>query len=142
MKGESGGKKVNSQKPKPAKSGTKNPIESGTDQLALPWWVELLFVQIGLPDSLLRSFLKGRKNLKRFVQENQRPIGISLIGIVTLIYAYPVIRQARLHNQCLINAKKNLELIENDSRIKPFFNKEIMASNICNGGKVIQFNNQ
>jgi len=28
----------------------------------LPWWVELLFVQIGLPDSLLIKILKSKKN--------------------------------------------------------------------------------
>ena len=30
----------------------------------LPWWVELLFVQIGLPDSLLIKILKSKKILK------------------------------------------------------------------------------
>jgi len=29
----------------------------------LPWWVELLFVQIGLPDKLLIEILKAKKNL-------------------------------------------------------------------------------
>ena len=32
----------------------------------LPWWVELLFVQIGLPDKLLIKILKAKKNLKNF----------------------------------------------------------------------------
>ena len=27
----------------------------------LPWWVELLFIQIGLPDKLLIKLLKSRK---------------------------------------------------------------------------------
>ena len=27
----------------------------------LPWWVELLFVQIGLPDNLLIKILNGKK---------------------------------------------------------------------------------
>ena len=30
----------------------------------LPWWVELLFVQIGLPDKLLIKILNAKKNLK------------------------------------------------------------------------------
>ena len=29
---------------------------------SLPWWVELLFVQIGLPDKLLIKILKINKN--------------------------------------------------------------------------------
>ena len=30
----------------------------------LPWWVELLFVQIGLPDKLLIKLLKAKKVLR------------------------------------------------------------------------------
>ena len=30
----------------------------------LPWWVELLFVQIGLPDKLLIKILKAKKTSK------------------------------------------------------------------------------
>jgi len=30
----------------------------------LPWWVELLFVQIGLPDKLLIKILKANKTSK------------------------------------------------------------------------------
>ena len=30
----------------------------------LPWWVELLFVQIGLPDKLLIKLLKSKKKSK------------------------------------------------------------------------------
>ena len=41
----------------------------------LPWWVEVLFVQIGLPDSLLRGFLKKRKRIRQFTSENKKNIG-------------------------------------------------------------------
>ena len=34
----------------------------------LPWWVELLFVQIGLPDKLLIKILKTKKMLKNFLK--------------------------------------------------------------------------
>ena len=34
----------------------------------LPWWVEFLFVQIGLPDNLLIKILKAKKNLKIFLK--------------------------------------------------------------------------
>ena len=30
----------------------------------LPWWVELLFVQIGLPDKFLIKILKTKKKLR------------------------------------------------------------------------------
>ena len=31
----------------------------------LPWWVELLFVQIGLPDKFLIKILKAKKKSQR-----------------------------------------------------------------------------
>ena len=34
----------------------------------LPWWVELLFVQIGLPDKFLIKILKTKKNAKDFIK--------------------------------------------------------------------------
>ena len=34
----------------------------------LPWWVELLFVQIGLPDKLLIKILKAQKTSKEFIK--------------------------------------------------------------------------
>ena len=35
-------------------------------QAKLPWWVELLFVQIGLPDSWLSKYLKKKKEAINF----------------------------------------------------------------------------
>ena len=33
----------------------------------LPWWVELLFVQIGLPDKFLIKILKTKKKAKELI---------------------------------------------------------------------------
>ena len=33
----------------------------------LPWWIELLFVQIGLPDKFLIKILKAKKTSKEFI---------------------------------------------------------------------------
>ena len=33
----------------------------------LPWWVELLFVQIGLPDKLLIKILKAKKQYNELI---------------------------------------------------------------------------
>ena len=38
----------------------------------LPWWVELLFVQIGLPDNLLVKILKAKKTSKEFIKNNKK----------------------------------------------------------------------
>ena len=37
----------------------------------LPWWVELLFVQIGLPDKLLIKILKVKKTTKEFFKNDK-----------------------------------------------------------------------
>ena len=42
-------------------SSEKSKIGKGRD---LPWWVELLFVQIGLPDKFLIRILKAKKKSK------------------------------------------------------------------------------
>ena len=47
----------------------------------LPWWVEVLFVQIGLPDSMLRYFLKKRKKAKQLIVSNKKNISIALLTL-------------------------------------------------------------
>ena len=39
---------------------------------ALPWWVELFFVQIGLPEKLLIKILKINKSSKEFIQNDKK----------------------------------------------------------------------
>ena len=40
----------------------------------LPWWVELLFVQIGLPDKFLIKILNIKKNLKQSIKADKKLI--------------------------------------------------------------------
>jgi len=40
----------------------------------LPWWVELLFVQIGLPDKLLIKILKAKKNTKELIKNEKKSL--------------------------------------------------------------------
>ena len=61
----------------------------------LPWWVELLFVQIGLPDKLLIKILKLKKTSKEFIKNENKSIIIFLFVITTLAYFYPVIKHAK-----------------------------------------------
>ena len=72
---------------------------------SLPWWVELLFVQIGLPDSLLRSFLKGRKTTSVYINTNKRSILLTLSSIAVLLYINPLIEQSKNHNRCIRNSE-------------------------------------
>ena len=58
---------------------------SDKNQSKLPWWVELLFVQIGLPDSWLSKYLKKKKELLYFFNENRKNIVYSLIVFSAII---------------------------------------------------------
>ena len=40
----------------------------------LPWWVELLFVQIGLPDKLLIKLLKTKKKAKELIKNDKKSL--------------------------------------------------------------------
>ena len=56
-------------------------------QKDLPWWVELLFVQIGLPDKFLIKILKAKKNSRelKMLSTNFCYGGIEIYEIENLI---------------------------------------------------------
>ena len=62
------------------------------NQAKLPWWVELLFVQIGLPDSWLSKYLKKKKDAANFINENKKYIAYTAILISGILYIYPIVR--------------------------------------------------
>ena len=102
----------------------------------LPWWVELLFVQIGLPDKLLIKILKAKKTSKEFIKNEKKSIIIFLFVITTLAYFYPVIKHAKNKLDCEAIAKnyiiKNKNIIEiNNREIK------MLSTNFCYGGEEI-----
>ena len=71
----------------------------------LPWWVELLFVQIGLPDKLLIKILNAKKRSKELIKSDKKSIIIFLFVITTLAYFYPVIKHAKNKLDCEAIAK-------------------------------------
>ena len=99
----------------------------------LPWWVELLFVQIGLPDKLLVKILKAKRNSKELINNEKNSFITILILITSFIYFYPVIRYAKNKLDCEKIAKNYI--IENRNIVK-INNKElrILSTNFCNGG--------
>jgi len=99
----------------------------------LPWWVELLFVQIGLPDKLLVKILKAKRNSKELINNEKNLFITILILITSFIYFYPVIRYAKNKLDCEKIAKNYI--IENRNIVK-INNKElrILSTNFCNGG--------
>ena len=102
----------------------------------LPWWVELLFVQVGLPDKLLIKILKAKKTSKEFIKNENKLIIIFLFVITTLAYYYPVVKHAKNKLDCEAIAKnyiiKNKNIIGiNDREIK------MISTNFCYGGEEI-----
>ena len=102
----------------------------------LPWWVELLFVQIGLPDKLLIKILKSKKTSKEFVKNEKKSIIIFLFVITTLAYFYPVIKHAKNKLDCEAIAKN---YIIKNKNIIGINNREIkmISTNFCYGGEEI-----
>jgi len=102
----------------------------------LPWWVELLFVQIGLPDKLLIKILKAQKASKEFIKNENKSIIIFLFVITTLAYFYPVIKHAKNKLDCEAIAKN---YIIKNKNIIGINNREIkmISTNFCYGGEEI-----
>ena len=102
----------------------------------LPWWVELLFVQIGLPDKLLIKILKAKKTSKEFIKNDKKSIIIFLFVITTLAYFYPVIKHAKNKLDCEAIAKnyiiKNKNIIGINNR-----ELKMISTNFCYGGEEI-----
>ena len=102
----------------------------------LPWWVELLFVQIGLPDKLLIKILKAKKTSKEFIKNDKKSLITFLIVMTTLGYFYPVIKHAKNKLDCEAIAKNYIIKNKNTIGIN---NKEIkmLSTNFCYGGEEI-----
>ena len=102
----------------------------------LPWWVELLFVQMGLPDKLLVKILKAKKTSKEFIKKENKSIIIFLFLITTLAYFYPVIKHAKNKLDCEAIAKNYIIKNKNTIGIN---NREIkmISTNFCYGGEEI-----
>ena len=52
----------------------------------LPWWVEVLFVQIGLPDNLLIKILNAKKKSKEFLKNDKKSLITFLLVIFSFLY--------------------------------------------------------
>ena len=102
----------------------------------LPWWVELLFVQIGLPDALLVKILKAKRESKELIKNEKKSIIFFLFAITTLAYFYPVVKHSKNKLDCEIIAKNYIIKKKN---IKGFKNRELkmLSTNFCHGGEEI-----
>ena len=114
----------------------KSDFSRGKKGADLPWWVELLFVQIGLPDSLLIKILKAKKNTKEMIKKDQKSLIIFLFVLAILAYFYPVIKHAKNKLDCEFYAKN---YIIKNKNIKKINNRELkmLSTNFCYGGEEI-----
>ena len=102
----------------------------------LPWWVELLFVQIGLPDNLLVKILNARKKSKEFLK-NEKNLLINLFFVIfTLAYFYPVVKDAKNKLDCEKDAKNYIIKNKNIRRLNKREVK-MLITNFCYGGEEI-----
>ena len=128
-------KEVRNQNYEAKKMNTSENFKKKKDK-DLPWWVELLFVQIGLPDKLLIKILKAKKTSKEFIKNENKSIIIFLFVITTLAYFYPVIKHAKNKLDCEAIAKnyiiKNKNIIGINSR-----EIKMISTNFCFGGEEI-----
>ena len=102
----------------------------------LPWWVELLFVQIGLSDKLLINILRTKKKAKELIKNDKKSLITFLFVITTLAYFYPVIKHAKNKLDCEAIAKNYIIKNKNTIGIN---NREIkmLSTNFCYGGEEI-----
>jgi len=104
-------------------------------QAKLPWWVELLFVQIGLPDSWLSKFLKKKKEAVNFFDENRKHIAYSAILIAGILYIYPIVRYTSSSSSCIDKTTKHLKS-NNTNRTKNKIDINSLAVGYCHGGSL------
>ena len=128
-------KELKNQNYEAKKMNTSSNLKKKKDK-ELPWWVELLFVQIGLPDKLLIKILKAKKTSKEFIKNENKLIIIFLFIITTLAYFYPVIKHAKNKLDCEAIAKNYIIKNKNTIGIN---NREIkmLSTNFCYGGEEI-----
>ena len=128
-------KELKNQNYEAKKMNTSSNLKKKKDK-ELPWWVELLFVQIGLPDKLLIKILKAKKTSKEFIKNEKKSIIIFLFVITALAYFYPVIKHAKNKLDCEAIAKNYIIKNKNTIGIN---NREIkmLSTNFCYGGEEI-----
>ena len=108
---------------------------SDKNQTKLPWWVELLFVQIGLPDIWLSVFLKKKKATFNFIDENKKYLAYCALFIAGMLYIYPIVRYTASSASCIDKTTKYLKSKSiNKSQNKMDINS--LAVGYCHGGSL------
>ena len=109
--------------------------KSDKDQSKLPWWVELLFVQIGLPDSWLSKYLKRKKQSYNFINENKKNILYLTLFVAGVLYIYPIVRYTSSSASCIEKTTKYLKS-NNMNNPKSKMDINSLAVGYCHGGSL------
>ena len=128
-------KELKNQNYEAKKMNTSSNLKKKKDK-NLPWWVELLFVQIGLPDKLLIRILKAKKRSKEIIKNEKKSFLITLLIFGAFAFFYPVIKHSKNKLDCEIIAKN---YIVKNKNIKLISNRELkmLSTNFCYGGEEI-----
>ena len=113
------------------RSTSSNRLKSKTTSNNLPWWIELFFVQIGLPEALLVKVLSYRKKSLTHISENKRSYGKLLLAVLVVFYTYPLIRYSSYLNKCVNYTQKEVAKSMSDLN-----GKLQIAVRICNGSNI------
>ena len=128
-------KELKNQNYEAKKMNTPSNLKKKKDK-SLPWWVELLFVQIGLPDKLLIKILKAKKKSNELIKNDKKSLITILFVTLSFAYFYPVIKHAKNKLDCEAIAKNYIIKNKNTIGIN---NREIkmLSTNFCYGGEEI-----
>ena len=99
----------------------------------LPWWVELLFVQIGLPDKWLIKILNSKKNIAELIKNEKRFIVTFFFVLAGITYFYPVIKYSKSKLECETIYKNYILENKNPKKINRK-QLDMASTNFCNGG--------
>ena len=108
---------------------------SNKNQTKLPWWVELLFVQIGLPDSWLSKFLKKKKETYIFIHENKKNIFYCTLIMAGVLYIYPIVRYTSSSASCIDKTTKYLKSNNIGKEVNDM-DLNSLAVGYCHGGSL------
>ncbi len=114
----------------------ENLNKNRTKSSDLPWWVELLFVQIGLPESVLRNTLKLKAQAKDHIKNRRVSYYITFLLIGSISYLFPIIQESRIKNICVKETNNLLNQGIKDNKSKELTSTSLSV-NHCNGGNYL-----
>ena len=115
----------------------KSPTNSNDKkERSLPWWVELLFVQIGLPDKWLIKVLKSKKKYTDLLHKEKKLIVLFMFFLAFVTYFYPLVKSSKNRLDCESNAQNYI--VKNKNLVNIKRNElRMLSTNFCNGGDEI-----